>query len=150
MEISFYHLTITPIEKATPTLLDKAYEGGLRALLLCGTEDKKKFDDALWTFHPRKFLPHGTDDDEKIAAKKQPILISDSLESLNDSTVLAVTNGQEIADFGAYTKVLDIFDGNFDDALKAARARWKAYKERGLTLRYWFQDEKGKWVEKQV
>lgn len=147
MEISFYHLTATPIEKATPTLLDKAYEGGLRAHLLCATEDKQKFDDALWTFHPRKFLPHGTDESE-IPAERQPVLISDSQENRNDATVLAVTNGETISEFGKFTKILDIFDGNFDDILDAARKRWKEYNAAGHTLRYWFQDEKGKWVEK--
>lgn len=148
MEISFYHLTVTPIEKATPTLLDKAYEGGMRALLLCAEADKKKFDDALWTFHPRKFLPHGRDDDEIISPERQPVLVSASQENLNSSTVLAVTNGAEIADFGKFTKVLDIFDGNVEADLAAARKRWKAYKDAGHTMRYWSQDEKGKWEEK--
>lgn len=147
MEISFYHLTSTPIEKATPALLDKAYEGKMRALLLCANDEKQKFDDALWTFHPRKFLPHGTDESE-IDPKRQPILISDKLENLNDSTVLAIVNGEKIEDFGKFTKVLDIFDGNYAEILEAARSRWKEYKEKDFKLRYWFQDDKGKWVEK--
>lgn len=147
MEISFYHLSVTPIEKATPTLLDKAYEGGMRAHLLCAKDDKQKFDDALWTFHPRKFLPHGTDESD-IDPKRQPVLISDKLENLNSSTVLAIANGEQVEDFGKFVKVLDIFDGNYSEQLDAARARWKAYKDGGHTLRYWFQDDKGKWVEK--
>lgn len=148
MEISFYHLSFTPIEKAVPALIDRAYETGMRAHLLCREDDKAKFDGALWTFHPRKFLPHGTDNDAKIAPERQPILISAKLENLNKANLLVVTNAQMLLDFGGFERVLDVFDGNIEPDLAAARIRWKAYKEAGHSLRYWFQDEKGKWVEK--
>lgn len=148
MEISFYHLTVTPLEKATPALVERAYDAGLRVHVLCNAARKAALDAALWTYHPRKFLPHGTDDDTKIAPERQPILISAELANLNSATVLAVTNGAEIADFGSFERVLDIFDGNIDADLATARKRWKAYKEAGHSLRYWFQDEKGKWQEK--
>jgi len=148
MEISFYHLAVTPIEKAVPALLERAYDAGMRSHLLCNVEAKKTFDGALWTYHPRKFLPHGTDDDAKIPAERQPVLISDTQKNQNKATVLAVTNGTQIDDFGKFERVLDIFDGNVEADLNAARKRWKAYKDAGHTLRYWSQDDKGKWIEK--
>ena len=148
MEISFYHLTTTPLEKAVPALLERAYDAGMRAHLLCEPQAKKVFDGALWTYHPRKFLPHGTDDDAKISPSRQPIVISAEQKNLNKAKVLAVTNGMQIDDFGKFERVLDVFDGNVDADLAAARKRWKAYKDAGHTLRYWSQDEKGKWVEK--
>lgn len=148
MEISFYHLTVTPLEKATPALVERAYDAGLRVHVLCDAAKKQQLDAALWTYHPRKFLPHGTDDDAKIAPERQPILISAEQKNLNSATVLAVTNGAEITDFGGFERVLDIFDGNVEADLANARKRWKAYKDKDINLRYWFQDEKGKWQEK--
>jgi DNA polymerase-3 subunit chi len=41
--------------------------------------------------------------------------------------------------------VLEIFDGNSDDAVAAARTRWKAHKDAGHELTYWKQDEGGRW-----
>jgi DNA polymerase-3 subunit chi len=148
MEISFYHLSVTPLEKAVPALVERAYDAGLRTHVLCDADKKQALDNALWTYHPRKFLPHGTDDDTKIPAARQPILLSDEQTNLNSAKVLAITNGTEIADFGDFERALDIFDGNIEAGLAAARKRWKTYKDRGLNLRYWFQDEKGKWLEK--
>ena len=142
MEISFYHLTSSPLKKALPALLEKAYEGGMRALVLADKSAIKQMDDDLWTFHPRKFLPHGTDKREL-----QPVFISDKIENDNRD-VLAITNGTEYDGTQGFKKVLDMFDGKNEAELNAARARWKAYKDKGFTLRYWKQDEKGSWAEK--
>ncbi|PIR32009.1 MAG: DNA polymerase III subunit chi [Alphaproteobacteria bacterium CG11_big_fil_rev_8_21_14_0_20_44_7] len=144
MEVSFYHLSSTPIEKAVPILLEKAYEGGHRCMVLAKEQDIDAFDKTLWTFHPRKFLPHGTKNPEK-----QPIFITSKNDNQNNATVIAVVNA-EVIDMNGFEKILDIFDGNVEADLSAARARWKSYKEQGANLRYWFQDEKGKWLEKQI
>lgn len=144
MEISFYHLTTSPIEKALPNLLEKAYESGHRIQVVCSNEDVKAFDDTFWTFHPRKFLPHGTDNPEK-----QPVFITPDNDNQNSATVLAITDGREIPSED-YEKILHMFDGNNEDALATARSRWKEYKEKGYELRYWFQDENGKWAEKNL
>lgn len=155
MEISFYHLTSTPIEKALPTLLEKAYEAGHRIQVVCAEEDVKNFDEKFWTFHPRKFLPHGTEGPEK-----QPVFITPNNDNQNKASVLAIADGREIPETtstlsggiegGEYEKVLHMFDGNIEADLATARERWKAYKEKGYALRYWFQDEKGKWAEKSL
>lgn len=142
MEISFYHLTSSPLKKALPALLEKAYEGGMRALVIADKAGIKQLDDDLWTFHPRKFLPHGTDRRELM-----PVFISDEISNDNRE-VLAITNGAEYDGNQGFKKILDMFDGNNETALTAARARWKSYKDKGYSLRYWKQDEKGAWAEK--
>lgn len=142
MEISFYHLTITPLEKALPTLLEKAYEAGHKIQVVCKEESVQFLDEKFWTFHPRKFLPHGTEKPEL-----QPVFISASNDNQNDATVLAIADGREIPSEN-YEKILHMFDANFEEDLATARTRWKDYKAKGYTLRYWFQDEKGKWAEK--
>jgi len=146
MEISFYHLTTTPLERALPSLVEKAYEAGLRTLVLVDKAKIRQIDDTLWTANQQKFLPHGTQNPES-----QPIFISDKISdaAANDNRkILAVTNGQKYEDNQGFTKVLDIFDGNIENDLSAARERFKYYKDKGFEIKYWFQDDKGKWVQK--
>jgi len=141
-EVSFYHLTTTPLERALPSLVEKAYEAGMRTLVVVDKARMKQIDDTLWTANQQKFLPHGTSNPEI-----QPIFLSDKIANDN-RTVLAITNGTQYEDDQGFTKVLDIFDGNIETDLANARARFKYYKDKGFELKYWFQDEKGKWVQK--
>ena len=140
-EISFYHLTTTPLERALPQLVEKAYEAGLRTLVLADKVRIKQIDDTMWTSYQQKFLPHGTTNPEI-----QPIFISDKISNDNRQ-VLAITNGEAITDDLTFKKVLDIFDGNIEADLEKARARWKSYKDKAYDIKYWAQDEKGKWVQ---
>ena len=143
MEISFYQLKTTPIDKALPKLLEKAYDAGHRVHVVANAAEMKKFDDSLWTFHPQKFLPHGTTE-----PSVQPIFLASDSENKNNATILAVTNGSKIPDVSHFVKVLDIFDGNIEPQLQSARERWKLYKAAGYVLKYWLQDDKGNWAEK--
>jgi DNA polymerase III subunit chi len=43
----------------------------------------------------------------------------------------------------------EMFDGNDEDAVAAARGRWKAYKEQGHATSYFQQDDGGRWQQKQ-
>ena len=43
--------------------------------------------------------------------------------------------------------VVDVFDGNDEEAVLSARKRWKAYKDQGHTVTYWKQTESGAWVK---
>ncbi len=145
-EVSFYHLTTTPLERALPSLVEKAYEAGMRTLVVVDKARMKQIDDTLWTANQQKFLPHGTTNPEN-----QPIFLSDKISDsgANDNrTVLAVTNGAKYEDEQGFTKVLDIFDGNVEADLASARTRFKYYKDKGFEPKYWFQDDKGKWVQK--
>ncbi len=41
-----------------------------------------------------------------------------------------------------------LFDGDDEDAVAAARARWSEAKEKGLDATYWQPDAQGRWVKK--
>ena len=41
-----------------------------------------------------------------------------------------------------------MFDGHDDEAVSAARQRWKAHKDSGHALTYWQQTERGGWEKK--
>ncbi|HLO75488.1 MAG TPA: DNA polymerase III subunit chi, partial [Magnetospirillum sp.] len=57
-------------------------------------------------------------------------------------------DGVTPADMGAYARCLDLFDGRDDDAVQAARQRWKSWKADGHELVYYQQTERGGWEEK--
>jgi DNA polymerase-3 subunit chi len=99
-------------------------------------------DDALWTYNERSFLPHGTARDG--SPEDQPVWLTTEAENPNGATVLVLTDGAT-GDVGGWSMVLEMFDGNSDDAVAAARERWKAHKAAGHELTYWKQSDEGKW-----
>ncbi len=72
--IQFYHLTATPLERALPKLLEKAYGGGFKILLVAESDERvEQLNHLLWTYAQLSFLPHGSAKDGNV--EKQPILL---------------------------------------------------------------------------
>ncbi len=143
-EISFYHLTKTPLEKALPQLLEKAVASGKHIVLLTSSEEQlTTLDNTLWTYSTKKFLPHGREKDG--FAEKQPIYLTNSEQNPNNAEILVLTDGAEPEYLSEFPRVLDVFDGNDEAAVAEARTRWKKHQEANHTLTYWQQDAKGAW-----
>lgn len=143
-EVSFYHLQRFGLERALPKLLEKALERGLRVLVRTGSQERvEALNVSLWTYDPDLFLPHGSKADGNAAA--QPIyLTADPAENPNAATALVLIDGVVADDVGAFSRVLDVFDGNDAEAVEAARGRWKTLQAGGHALTYWQQTEFGR------
>jgi DNA polymerase-3 subunit chi len=143
-EISFYHLTVRPLEWALPKLLERTLESGARALVVVSSEARAEALNAhLWTYDANAWLPHGAEKDGNAA--DQPIWLTTNDDNANGADFLFLADGavnDHVADF---TRVFELFDGRDDEAVAAARNRWKAYREAGHDLSYWQQDERGRW-----
>lgn len=148
LEIQFYHLQSSPLEKALPKLLEKAYGRGLRCLVkTADAAQSTQLSDKIWTHDPASFLPHGTAQEKH--ADQQPILFSYTLDNHNISSVCFVTDGTFLSDApSGISKVLDMFHGADMEAVQAARARWKRYKDAGYALTYYQQTDQGSWQKK--
>jgi DNA polymerase III subunit chi len=145
-EVGFYHLLTTPIEKALPGLLVKALDGGLRAVVLAGSDERvEALSAALWTFDPASFVPHGTAKDGE--PERQPIYLTTQEENPNGARLLVITDGLEPAFLDGFERCADMFDGNDPEAVSAARARWRKLRDAGHTLTYWRQKPQGGWEE---
>ena len=60
MQVDFYHLTVTPLERALPSIAQRVVAGGGRLLIVSGDEAQRgAIDRLLWTYSPESFLPHG-------------------------------------------------------------------------------------------
>ena len=146
-EIRFYHLERQNLDTVLPMLLTKALEKGHKILVRTPNEaETERLNTHLWTFKENSFLPHGSAKDGK--AEHQPIWITDKDENENNADVLILTHGQDIEDKSDYALICDIFDGNNEEMLSAARARWKILKDSNHTLTYWQQSANGGWEQK--
>jgi len=147
VEFAFYQLRRSPLEKALPKLLEKVLESGRRAVVLAASEERAEaLNAALWTYEQGSFLPHGTARDGR--PERQPIFLASEDGNPNDAQVAVMVDGVAPADPGRFERCLDMFDGTDPAALEAARARWRAHRERGDTIAYWEQTEDGKWEQR--
>lgn len=143
-DINFYHLTARPLEWALPKLLEKSLQAEARVVVMASSEERVADLNAhLWTFDQDSWLPHGSEKDGN--AELQPIWLTIADENPNQARFLFLTDGAVSGQVGDYERVFELFDGRNDDAVRAARARWKDYKTAGHTLAYWRQTESGGW-----
>jgi len=145
-EIGFYHLLTTPLDRALPRLLERARAGGYRIIVRAASAERVEHLNALlWTYDEASFLPHGAARDGNAAA--QPIWLTDRDENPNGAAMLMLVDGVEADDLAPFQRCADLFDGNDEAAVAAARQRWLRAREAGHQLTYWQQTETG-WEKK--
>jgi DNA polymerase-3 subunit chi len=147
-EIYFYHLQRQPIERVLPSLLEKSLERGWRVVVQAASEERVEALDAhLWTFRDDSFLPHGTH--KQPEAAEQPVLLTVNDDNPNKADVRFLIDGAPVPqDASPYQRIVLLFDGDDEDAVAAARARWTEAREKGLDATYWQPDAQGRWVKK--
>ncbi len=144
-EISFYHLTKSPLQQALPQLLEKILASGKRAVVLCVDKNQlTEIDKLLWTYRPESFLAHGSKKDGH--TEKQPIYLTVEEENPNNADFLVNLSGDEPNFLANFERCLDIFNGHNDEEVAQARNRWKSYQSNEvLSPTYWKQDDNGRW-----
>lgn len=146
-DVRFYHLQRRSLEQVLPKLLEKTLERGWRAVVLAGSAERvDALNQHLWTYDPASFLPHGARRDG--FADQQPVWLSADDETPNGATVLFQIDGAVSDRIDRYDLVCDLFDGNDEEAVMAARERWKACKAAGHALTYWQETERGAWEKR--
>ena len=142
-DIGFYHLTRSGLNDALPRLLGRTLAAGQRALVLCPDVARvTELDKVLWE---GDWLPHGTESDGD--ADLQPVWVAADDLAPNGARFLFLVEGSDSARLGEFERVFDLFDGNDQQAVEAARGRWKSAKQAGHNLTYWQQGPKG-WEKK--
>jgi len=146
-DVRFYHMRTKRLEQALPEILAKALERGRRAVVKASSAERiSALDAALWTHDPASFLPHGSSRDGHESL--QPVWLTLEDENPNNADMLVLTDGAESQTIKDFALCCELFDGNDDEAVEAARARWKIYKEQGHSVTYFQQDDAGKWEQK--
>jgi DNA polymerase III subunit chi len=147
-ELLFYHLHRQPIERVLPALIERSIERGWRVIVQSGSEERIEALDAhLWTYRDDSFLAHGTWREAEAAA--QPVLLTVNDDNPNQASVRFLIDGAPVpADAERYQRIVLLFDGEDEDAVAAARARWTDATARGFDVTYWQPDEQGRWQRK--
>lgn len=146
-DVAFYHLQRVRLEQALPKLLEKTLAAGKRAVVVTGSAERAEaLSGVLWTYDQDAWLPHGTQRDG--SPEQQPVWLDVSDAAPNGATFLFLTDGAASSRIGDFERCFDLFDGNDEAAVAAARRRWKACKEAGHALTYWQQTAEGRWERK--
>lgn len=147
-EIRFYHLRTKTAEQALPEILAKALEGGRRVTIKTADEDAAaSLNDYLWVYNPDAFLPHGTKKDGH--GLDQPVWITAGNDNPNGAKILIATGGAVPENPEHFELCCEMLEDREAEQVAAARERWKAYKERGFTLTYWQQTDRGGWEKRE-
>ncbi|RHW16402.1 DNA polymerase III subunit chi [Sphingomonas gilva] len=144
MQVDFYHLTATPIERALPRIAERVLESGARLLVVSASETQRgQIDKALWTYAPDSFLPHAQAGGERDDG--QPVLIAADCAAANGARHIALIDGEWRDDALAFDRAFHFFD---ETGIEAARAAWRGLATReGVERRYWKQSEGGRWEQ---
>jgi len=149
LQVSFYQLMLTPLEKVAPRVVDKIYASHLRALIWVENDERlAQLNTSLWTYSTLAFLPHGCRLDSEETKDQQPIWLSTQLENPNKASVCVVTNGQLVREpksFG-FDRIVDIFDATITETpggTVSFAERLNFYNARGATITQWQQTKEG-------
>ena len=112
-------------------LAEKAYDQGLRVAVRTGSAaETAEFDELLWTFSDRSFVPHVVWPTEPDVVAATPVVVGSSSLPASHRDVLINLAPDAPADFSAYARVCEVVGGD-EDAKKAGRHRWRAYRDAG-------------------
>lgn len=146
-EVMFYHLDRQTLDAALPLLVEKTLERGWRAVIQAGSDERVQALDALlWTYKPDSFVPHGTAADGD--ATRQPIFLTASMDNPNGAVVRFLVDGAALETYSGYRRIVVMFNGRDEHAVKDARDQWRRAKSSGGACTYWQQTASGGWEKK--
>ena len=146
MQVGFYHLTLSSLERALPRLLEKMVAAGHRVVVLTGSEERlKSLDHACWTYTPLSFLPHATPLDG-LKPEDQPIWITTQPERPNGASVLVLTDGMEVQDLSPYNRCVVMQEGDAPETVASIKAFSNRLKAQQIPVIHWTQTQTG-WVQ---
>ena len=136
MQANFRNLAGRPLELLVAHLAAEYLDMGTKVLIRAPTAERiKALDQALWTFDPASFLPHGTE--EAGRAEGQPVLLTTGEGNPNGATALLLVDHTVAPDDPDWHSVDYIFERNDPTAREAARQQWRIWKEQGHEPVYW-------------
>jgi DNA polymerase-3 subunit chi len=112
-------------------LAEKAYDQGLRVTVrTASAAETAEFDELLWTFSDRSFVPHVVWPTEPDVVAATPVVVGSSDLPPSHRDVLINLAPDAPADFSAYARICEVVGGD-EDARKAGRHRWRTYRDAG-------------------
>ncbi|MEE8663236.1 MAG: DNA polymerase III subunit chi [Acetobacter sp.] len=139
---AFYHLMRGTAENALAALLGRTLDAGQRAVIMVGDSARMNhLDDALWKISDPLWLPHGASG--CAYPERQPIWLTDGCDVPNGARYLFLMNGRSLPENSDFERIFDVFDGQDEAEVSAARERWRQAQAGGHDLAYWKQENRG-------
>jgi len=145
MEASFYLLNEEFFVKSIVRLVEKIVTNGQRVTIFSDDDDMlANLDKTLWTFSTNAFIPHGGKD--LGSPEMQLAWLTNSVENLNDSSVLIMVNNFEYEPWTElnFAKILFTFGNNLANQSLTTLDKLKTS---NIPTTYWQQTDKG-WEKK--
>ena len=147
-QVDFYHLTRSDMAEALVMLVKKSQLAGKRVLVQCPRPAAEAMDEALWTQDSDSWIPHGLDDAEGLSHAQTWIMSTPEGNPIA-AEFLFLLHGAERADMTSFERVFNLFDGRSDAQVAQARTQWQEWrKDSDLEMRYFAQDDEGKWEKR--
>jgi DNA polymerase III, chi subunit len=142
VQVDFYHLTGSPVERILPRIAERILEQGGRLLVVAQDEGlATRLDSHFWNYTPESFLPHGRAGDG--AEARHPVLISATVSAPNEARNIALADGVWREEALTFDRAFLLFG---EDRIDEARQAWRSLgNQERIERRFWKQDEAGKW-----
>jgi DNA polymerase-3 subunit chi len=115
-------------------LTAKAYLQDLSIVVWSGSAgDAKVYDDLLWTFDDRAFVPHRLGRDGEPLDAGTPVHVMLDLESVERADLLINLANRFPAGLGRFSRIAEIVDAD-PECRRLGRERFKTYRDHKLAL----------------
>ena len=152
--ISVYRLHRTPLEKALPRFLERAYSRGFPLVVVCPDAARlQALDQVLWTFSPQAFVPHGlwsgTEDETTHALTPIWLVREDVLQqrpnlwAQHHHVLICGASLPPQTEVPCYL----FFDGHLEADVAWIGTLLHLLKTRPIPPTLWSQNTEGKWVQ---
>jgi DNA polymerase III subunit chi len=132
-EVWFYHLE------------RRGVDGERMAVVTTAQERLAELSQKIWAHDDTAFIPHGCDGDPDAMCDK--IRLTASPHNTGNSTFCFYVDGASPDTLDGIERAVIMFDGTDDEAVQAARGQWKALKPAASAIKYWKQDDSGRWLD---
>jgi DNA polymerase III subunit chi len=145
-EVWFYHLEKRRVEQELPGLLQRGLERQI-SMAVVGPEPEKlkALSNKIWDHSETSFIVHALPN-EPWAADQLICLCADD-QPANAAGFRFYVDGAEPQSLDGLTRASILFDGNDETSLAQARALWKRFKADNASIKYWKQDNEGRWKD---
>jgi DNA polymerase III subunit chi len=145
-EVSFYHFERKSVDQELPSLLQRGVAQGIRmAVVAQSAERVKDLSQKIWGHDETAFIPHGFEGEPN--ADSQLIYLCSNDQPANGAAFRYYIGGATPVSLEGLKRANILFDGQDESAVENARGLWRRFKAEGALIKYWKQDDDGRWKD---
>ncbi len=145
-EVWFYHLDRQPVDVVLPRILAGLMQRGDKVCVTFANSARvEEFSRVLWGYEDAAFIAHGVDGED--VSPQHLLWLTSGLTDLIAAPIRVFVDGAMPDELHGLTRAMVFLSADDEAALAAARALWKQFKSQGVAVRYWRQNESGRWED---